>query len=130
MNAGHREKTHPVPTGSAGRKLRRSNWRPPGRRALLSSVTADAMVCRCLQGLVLTVLCASVGAEEPAPAPTPVPGTPAAAPATATPIAVSPASAVPGSGAAAGEPAPAPGTATSAQELPSPAEQLEEVIVQ
>src|SRR5215469_6864992 len=126
MNAGHLKKTNPVPTGPAGGKLRRSNWRPPGRRALLSGVTADALVCRCLQGLVLAVLCASAGAQEPVPTPTPVPGTPAAAPATATPIAESPASAVPASGVPAGEPGAVPGTATAAQELPSPAEQLEE----
>jgi len=110
MNAGHREPTHSVPTGPAAGKLRRSNWRPPGRHALLSDVSADALVCRCLQGLVLTVLCASAAAEEPAATPTPVPG----APATATPTSGAPDS----------------GTATPATALPSPAEQLEEVIVQ
>jgi hypothetical protein len=76
-------------------------------------VTADALICRCLQGLFLTVLCASAGAQEPAPTPTPVPDAATAAPATAAPAAEAPAA-----------------EAAAAQALPSPAEQLEEVIVQ
>ena len=79
-------------------------------------MTADAPVCRCLQGLVLTVLCASAVAQEPTPTPTPVPGALT--------------SAVPAAGAPAEAPGAAPGTATPTQALPSPAEQLEEVIVQ
>jgi predicted aspartyl protease len=63
-------------------------------------------MCRCLQGLTLAVLCSSVVAEEPAPA--------AAAASTAT---AAPASST----------APTP---DAPQALPSPAEQLEEVLVQ
>jgi hypothetical protein len=66
-------------------------------------VTAKALVCRCLQGVVLSVLCASGGAQEATPA-APEP-TAAAAPVSAPPP-------------------------TSAEVLPSPAEQLEEVLVQ
>jgi predicted aspartyl protease len=83
--------------GPVAGKLRRSNWRPQGRRGLLFNVTAQALVCRCLQGFALTVFCASATAQVSTPAP---------APATATP------------------------TSKPAEALPSPAEQLEEVIVQ
>ena len=69
-------------------------------------------MCRCLQGFLLTVLCASAVAQAPPPAPTPA----AAATAAATP---SP-TATPT----------APAAAAAAQGLPTPAEQLEEVIVQ
>ena len=134
MNTRHREPMYTGLTGLVAGKLRRSNWRPLGRHALLLNVSADALVRRCLQGLVLTVLCASAGAQEPAPTATPVPGAPAAAPAAATPTAGAPAAAVPAAGAPAVAPAVAPaaaaGTASPAQALPSPAEQLEEVIVQ
>src|SRR5215469_523159 len=88
MNAGHSEGTHQPPTGSVAGKLRRSNWRPPRRRGLLLNVTAAALVCRCLQGFVLTVLGASVSAQAPAPVSTATPAglaTPADAPAAATP---------------------------------------------
>src|SRR5215469_6579689 len=108
MNAGHPQGTHRAPTGSPGGKLRRSDWRPPRERGLLSGVTAEALVCRCLQGFVLTVLCVSASAQVTAPvtAPAAVPApTPTPAPA-------------------------APAAATPAQALPTPAEQLEEVMVQ
>jgi predicted aspartyl protease len=83
--------------GPVAEKLRRSNWRPQGRRGLLFNVTAQALLCRYLQGFALTVFCASATAQESTPAP-----------------------------------APAAATASSkpAEALPSPAEQLEEVIVQ
>ena len=106
MNAGHREDTQEPPMGSVAGKLRRSNWRPSGRRGLLSDVTADTPVRRCLQGFVLTVLCASASAQAPVP-----PADPAS---TAAPPA----------------PAATPAAATPAKALPTPAEQLEEVIVQ
>jgi hypothetical protein len=80
--------------GPVAGKLRRSNWRPQGQRGLLINVTAQALICRCLQGSALIVICASAGAQESTPAP---------ATATAT---------------------------TTSQALPTPAEQLEEVIVQ
>jgi hypothetical protein len=66
-------------------------------------VTAEALICRCVQGAALTILCASAVAQEAAPVPasSSVPAPTAAAPAT-----------------------PAP------QALPTPAQQLEEVIVQ
>ena len=100
-------------------------------------MTADELVCRCLQGLILTVLCVSAFAQQPAPTPPPAteapaaaPGAPVAAPAGATPTAGAPASAAPAAGAAAAAAPAAAGSATPAQALPSPAEQLEEVIVQ
>jgi Aspartyl protease len=65
-------------------------------------VTAGALICCCAQGIALTILCVTAVAEEAAPAPAPA-SAPAAAPT-----------------------APAP----AAQELPTPAQQLEEVIVQ
>src|SRR5262244_3848831 len=104
MNAGHLEGTYQAPTGSGAGKLRRSNWRPCGRRGLLSNVTADTLVRRSLQGFVLTVFCASASAQAPAPAPASTPASPTApaAPAAATPV----------------------------EALPTPAQQLEEVIVQ
>jgi predicted aspartyl protease len=76
-------------------------------------VTAHALVCRYLQGLALTVLCASAAGQESQPAPAPAAPAATASPAGAT------------AGAAAGAASTAP-----AEALPSPAEQLEEVIVQ
>ncbi|MBV8877422.1 MAG: clan AA aspartic protease [Gammaproteobacteria bacterium] len=66
-------------------------------------MTAEALICRCVQGAALTILCATAAAQEgaPAPASSSVPAPAAASPAT-----------------------PAP------QALPTPAQQLEEVIVQ
>ena len=81
-------------------------------------MTADALIGRCLRGFVLTVLCASAVAQAPSPAPTSAAaatGTAAPAPTPAPPAAPTPA---------------APAAATPAQGLPTPAEQLEEVIVQ
>jgi predicted aspartyl protease len=72
-------------------------------RGLLANVTADALIRRCVQGVALTVLCAAASAQDSSPAP------PADIPATA----VTPAT-----------------TAAAPEALPSPAEQLEEVIVQ
>src|SRR5215469_10716528 len=112
MNAGHLEGTYQAPTGSVAGKLRRSNWRPCGRRVLLSNVTADTLVRRSLQGFVLTVLCASASGQAPAPAPasTPAPITaPAAAPASTPASATAPA---------------APAAATPVEALPTPAQQL------
>jgi len=71
------------------------------------NVTAEALVCRCVQGVALAVLCAVAAAEEP-----PAPPAPATVPAVAT------------------TPATTPATPTAPQALPTPAEQLEEVIVQ
>ena len=107
MNAGHPESAQP-PTGSVAGKLRRSNWRPSGPRDLLSNVTADTPVRHCLQAFLLTVFCASASAQ--APAPPPDPGSTAAAPPAAATA--------------------APAAAVPPQALPTPAEQLEEVIVQ
>ena len=107
MNAGHPEGAQP-PMGSVAGKLRRSNWRPSGPRGLLLNVTADTPVRRCLQGFLLTVFCASAGAQ--APAPPPDPASTAAPPPPAAPA--------------------APAAAVPAEALPTPAEQLEEVIVQ
>jgi len=81
-------------------------------------VTADTLVRRSLLGFVLTVLCASASAEAPAPAPTSTPTSttaPAAAPASTPASTTAPA---------------APAAATPVEALPTPAQQLEEVIVQ
>jgi predicted aspartyl protease len=69
-------------------------------------VTAHALVRRSLQGFVLTVLCTSAGAQETT---------------TATPLATAPATTA--------APATAP-AAPAPEALPTPAEQLQEVIVQ
>src|SRR5215470_144875 len=103
--------SNPARTGSAAGKLRRSNWRRPPRRGLLVNVSANALMCRCAQGVALLVLCAVAAAQDPPAAPVPaapVPAAPAEAPAEAA----------------------APGAPAVPSALPSPAEQLEEVIVQ
>ena len=131
MNAGHPQGTHPAPMGSVAGKLRRSNWRALRRHGLLSNVTAEALICRSLQGFVLTVLCATVEAQGTATvtpiATAPVPaGASAATPATsATPA--SPAA--PATPAATADSAATPAT-PAPQALPPPAQQLEEVMVQ
>ena len=71
-------------------------------------MTAEALICRCVHGVALTVLCVAAAAEEPTPAPAP-----ATVPTIATPA----------------TPAP-PAGATAPGALPTPAEQLEEVLVQ
>jgi Aspartyl protease len=97
------------------------------RRGLLFNVTADALVCRFLQGSVLTVLCVSAGAQEPAATATAAPpSTPASA---STPAAATSMTATPAGTAATPAPA-APAGAPPAQALPSPADQLDEVLVQ
>jgi predicted aspartyl protease len=73
-------------------------------------VTSEALMCRCVYGVALTVLCVAAAAEEPTAA-----ALPATAPAIATPA--------PSTGAT-------PESVPPSAALPTPAEQLEEVIVQ
>jgi len=110
MTDEHRNGADVAAAGPGGGKVRRSNWRPSGARGLLAFVPghAQALMSGCLLGLVLSTPLAADTMQQ-------IGGEPHAQPAEAPQPPQFPAPAAP--------------SATS-QSLPSPAEQLEEVIVQ